>query len=475
LIALLMSLAVFAFAAPAAHAAKTFSITIQPSPLVGLLSATGATVTVKFTNSANGNSTFNSLELDWSSAITATSATLSQNGVTLTPSAFDGTRSVAFTNLSPVKPNNSVTLTLTGVKATSTSCSQAGVTWTPNAWTGSPTSPSNVFTATPTTTTTPINAGCSLAFVYQPGPALAGAPIPGTGGNAVTVAVLKPNGQPDPSYSGTIGLSIAPNTGAGGAQLLNGDAISVNSSTGYAQFANLSIDKPGTGYRLRATASTGGYLPVDSAPFSIFGGTLACSDYDSSAGNQDFSFDPRPDLSYSTLDGAAAWGLVRGPNWKANDDSTTDCLKVDYSFGIANGLASFLWDKTTGQHAAFKYVVVWPAETVDATTGWPSESQHPRVSWGIDNPDPSPGSTDFVPAMICKSDDLTLPQAQILPVIPDQPPFNTNPNPQFQPGSLAKVCVTQQGFTSGVDGSGNVFVQFWTKVVDEADSWLTQR
>jgi hypothetical protein len=453
---LVMSMLV-AFALPARADNKSFFVTLSTTAL----NAGTQQFDVTFNNNANGNSTFNSIEFDVRSGGAAftgawLSASASVHG-SVTAS------SVVFTNLSPVKPGGSVKITV----SVSTTCSAGAITWSAAAWTGSVSKPSNPFTLAPLPPTSTVSgSNCKLSFKYAPAGAQQNVTITSAPSNPqgtpVGVQMLL-NGIPDPTFTGPVTLAIGNNPT--GATLANAAASSA--SGGVVSFPSISIDKVGTGYTLHAVS---GPYTVDSAPFSIFGGTLGCSDYDTSNGNQDLTLDPNPDMSYSTTDGSSAWGLQRGPNFDGSD-----CIKVDYSFGIANGLASFIWDKATGQQATFKYGIVWPAESVDPATGWPSESQHPRVSWGIDNPNPDPGSTDFVPAMLCKSDDLTKPQADVLPVIPDQAPFNTNPNPQFQPGQLAKVCITQQGFTSGVDGSGNVIVQFWTKVVDEADSWLTQR
>jgi len=69
-------------------------------------------------------------------------------------------------------------------------------------------------------------------------------------------------------------------------------------------------------------------------------------------------------------------------------------------------------------------------------------------------------------------------RAAVLPVIPNSPPFNTPAlagYPQYQPGQLAKMCVSQYGWTSlGRDSSGNIILQQWMKFIDQADGFVSR-
>jgi hypothetical protein len=368
-----------------------------------------------------------------------------------------------------------VTLTAT---STNPGCAGTSVTWTPKAWTGAPSSPSNVFTSIPLTTTTPINPACSLAFVNQPTSGLAGANVTGADGQPVAVALLKPDGHPDTTYAGTISLALNATSGTPGATLTGGSGVPVDAS-GKAVFPALSIDQPGTGYQLVAHASAGGYADAASSPFMVFSGRLGCNDAASGpTGVTNVPLDATMDAAYF---GSPGWALVRGPNW----DGNANCVPVDYSFNLdaATNKATFLWDKSTGQKGAFKYVILWSSFPVDsggstppavAPAGW--SSVRPYVSWGKDNP--VPGTSDFVPALVCVGDDLAQGQA-LLPTIPDVWPFNDPAAlPQYQPfdgnhqPQKAKVCIVQTGFTTmGVDPvTGSVKVQYWDKVIDEADA-----
>src|SRR5437773_1603769 len=86
-----------------------------------------------------------------------------------------------------------------------------------------------------------------LAFGVQPSDTQVGATIT----PAVTVTALDASGNTVPSFTGAISLALG---NAGGATLSgNGPVNAVN---GVATFANLTIDKVGTGYTLTATSGT---------------------------------------------------------------------------------------------------------------------------------------------------------------------------------------------------------------------------
>src|SRR5206468_3305213 len=89
-----------------------------------------------------------------------------------------------------------------------------------------------------------------LAFGVQPSNTQVGVAIT----PAVTVTALDASGNTVPSFTGAISLALG---NAGGATLSgNGPVNAVN---GVATFANLTIDKVGTGYTLTATAGGTGH------------------------------------------------------------------------------------------------------------------------------------------------------------------------------------------------------------------------
>jgi hypothetical protein len=85
-----------------------------------------------------------------------------------------------------------------------------------------------------------------LAFTTQPGSVAAGAPIP-----TVRVSALDSSGALAAAYSGAITVSLGSNPSAA---TLSG-TLSATAVNGVATFADLRIDKAGTGYTLRAVAS----------------------------------------------------------------------------------------------------------------------------------------------------------------------------------------------------------------------------
>ncbi|HXJ29719.1 MAG TPA: hypothetical protein VNG35_03725 [Gemmatimonadales bacterium] len=97
-----------------------------------------------------------------------------------------------------------------------------------------------------TTTGNPPVVARQLKFTTQPGSVASGAPV-----STVRVSALDSSGALAPRYSGAITVSLAANPGSG---TLTG-TLSETAVNGVATFADLHIDKPGTGYTLRAVAS----------------------------------------------------------------------------------------------------------------------------------------------------------------------------------------------------------------------------
>ncbi|MBI3947394.1 MAG: hypothetical protein HY321_15840 [Armatimonadetes bacterium] len=108
-------------------------------------------------------------------------------------------------------------------------------------------------------------AATRLAFAVQPGNAAAGAAI----APAVQVAVLDANGNMVPGA--THNVTLAPGANPGGA-VLSGK-LSVSAVDGIATFADLTLDKVGTGYTLAASAS--GLSGATSSTFAIIPGAPA--------------------------------------------------------------------------------------------------------------------------------------------------------------------------------------------------------
>src|SRR5204863_67770 len=101
-----------------------------------------------------------------------------------------------------------------------------------------------------------------LAFTVQPANTVAGAAI----SPAVQVTALDPAGNPVPSFTGSVTVSLGSN--AGGSTLSG--TTTVAAVNGVAAFVDLSLNKTGTGYWLTATAT--GLNTATSSVFDITAG-----------------------------------------------------------------------------------------------------------------------------------------------------------------------------------------------------------
>ena len=64
----------------------------------------------------------------------------------------------------------------------------------------------------------------------------------------------------------------------------------------------------------------------------------------------------------------------------------------------------------------------------------------------------------------------------LLPVIPDEAPYNQSPLLEtYGVNVKAKMCVAQQGWTSlgPVQPGDETLVQNWTKVIDQGDGFMS--
>jgi hypothetical protein len=205
----------------------------------------------------------------------------------------------------------------------------------------------------------------------------------------------------------------------------------------------------------------------------------SCTAFVTSKGEPVSTLDPDQDIAYGE---AGQWGLRRG----VNADGT--CPPLSYTFTLKDNVASLIYDKSGGQMASFKYVIVWNPVAVDgpnaATAGW--SQTRPRFSWGIPNPDPTactnPADCDFVPALYCVLDDSLSqygglnepPLDSLLPTIPSVAPFtgfNDNNRPQYKPGQKAQMCIAQQGATAFGKVNDVIQILYWHKVIDQADGF----
>src|SRR5207248_3003930 len=105
-----------------------------------------------------------------------------------------------------------------------------------------------------------------LGFVQQPTTSVAGVAIT----PSITVQLLDPFGNLDTSNSSNVTLALGANPGG---STLSG-TLTVAANAGVAVFADISLDKTGTGYAL--TSSSAGLAGANSAAFDI---TPAAADH----------------------------------------------------------------------------------------------------------------------------------------------------------------------------------------------------
>jgi len=408
----------------------------------------------------SGGGTINSVKLSAPAGLTITAVANPPSG---TATIANGGGSVSVSNMYPVKPGKTFTLSITVSPAAS--CTSSNVNWNATAWTGSSFNGSTfkLLTDSHSSLQTSVVGSCALSFSVQPQNAVTGQTI----GGPVTV-----NATPASLFSGTqITLGIASSPG-GSPTLAAGTAV-VDGS-GKATFPSLALTGNPGQYTLSASSTVAGSTATTSAPFTLWGGSISC-------GGVQGQLDPSDPVTYVLGTDPGKFGLTRGPNKDAGG-----CNQVPYTFTLTTSTtttqtASFIIPSGTGQKVAAEYVVVFAAVPVDsagAATGW--TSVRPNVSWGITSP--QLGTTDYVPALACVRDPADFAQVNasdlpgLLPIIPSVAPFTTNPNPQYQPDGTktAKICVAQQGWTAvGTDTSGRTLLQFWFKLIDESDGFLS--
>jgi hypothetical protein len=243
----LLSFAVAAFALPAIAGNKSFVLKAD-SPV-----AIGQQIKVSFTNSDDGNSSFNSVSVTAApgpgTTLTITDALQSGSQKPGKP-VISGNR-VVFTDLSPIKTGQTLTVTLT-VSATTAACSSGSIQWTGEAWTGSPSTPSNPFSTTDSPITTLSARACGISFDVPPKSALVNQLITGTelnpAGAKVKVRVTI-NGSPAPN--GTP-VALSSSCTAGSLTLAGGNG---QTSSGSVEFSSLKSSTTGNGCKLTATTT----------------------------------------------------------------------------------------------------------------------------------------------------------------------------------------------------------------------------
>jgi hypothetical protein len=200
-------------------AATKLAYTVQPSGVVvGVAISPAVQVVVRDAQGNTVTSAATSVTLAIASGTGTTGAVL---GGTLTVAAVSGV--ATFANLTVDKAGTGYTLTATATSLTSAA--------------------STAFNVTP-------GAATKLAIAVQPSAVAAGAAI----APAVQVVVQDARGNTVTSATTSITVAITSATGTTGAVL--GGTLTVAAVNGVATFANLTVDRAGTGYTLTATATS---------------------------------------------------------------------------------------------------------------------------------------------------------------------------------------------------------------------------
>lgn len=257
----LAALALLAVAMPAV-AQKTFTLGATASIQPGA----SRQVVITYKNNDTGNSSFNSVRITGTSGVVITAATTSSNRRG-TFSAF-GSNTLTITDLSPTKTGDTLTVTLT-VTASAGNCAAGSISWTGSAWTGSPSSPSNVFTQTNANPTTSVSAGtCSVTFGPQPANALRGQVVSDTNFNPTAAKArinVVVNGSP--AANGTqVNVTSSCTAGA----LTPSTTFSGTTTAGSLELGTLKSDAVASGCTLTATVpSLPAVTPATSSAFNV--------------------------------------------------------------------------------------------------------------------------------------------------------------------------------------------------------------
>ena len=288
---------------------------------------------------------------------------------------------------------------------------------------------------------------CTISFATQPTDTLSNLLItsaPFNSGGPLVQAKLMVDTSPAPNGI-AVSLASACPISAGSASTAGGNGI--------AAFGTLTS---GAGTDCQLTATSTGFTPATSNKFNIIaqqGPALGCTP--GSTGNAAGGLN----VNDTSFIGSPDYGLIRV------DNVTGPCSGLPWAFTLdtTNHTTKFLTDKN-GQVALVEYVVLWMPAPIPPD-GWPQT--RPYVSWGVTNP---VFPDDYIPALACMEDDVTLGFAAVMPTIPSVSPYAGNSHPQFLPNQPAQMCIAQQGWS--IPGTG--IIQQWVKVIDGSDGFTHQ-
>jgi hypothetical protein len=243
---------------------------------------------ITFTNLADGNSTFNSVQVGGSngtntSAFKFTAAKVTSGGK---PGNISGlqTATLKVTDLSPVKSTQQGGSPLTievEVSTSVSSCSGGSITWTPDAWTGSGSTGTNFFTR-PVVDPTTVTSTCSLLFVTNPAKARTDQNISSIDYNptynaSATPPVLPVRAKLMVNGSPVGGKAIDVKLNAACGATLVGTTSASTGSDGVAEFGGLKSSTAGTGCVLKAEYRDDARVSDTSSSFSVVNASAVIS------------------------------------------------------------------------------------------------------------------------------------------------------------------------------------------------------
>ena len=445
-----------------AQVSKLYGLNVtSATPITSPSGEITLTATFKNLSPKNANSSFNSLRLVAPAGVTITTTA---GATTPAPTAITAGE-IRYENLSPVGKDGAFVFTFKATFNTS-ACT---LTWNPapddDVWTGSQINSGNPFAkvvsaAYPSSTTLTGTPSIALAITYPAGVS-SDSVVKGPPGYAATATVTgacSPAGAPVTfPASGNSNVTVVP-------------ASPTTNSSGVASFT-VTFGQSGPA---SLTASVLG-VNSNTLNFTVYDGILNCAQ---KAGTSS-SIDVSQDWSYpqgTALD--PGWSLIRGVN-----KDGAPCVSVPFTFTqdtTSNPqTASFIVPAsvTATQKVSAEYIVVWAP--IPTSQAW--IVKRPKLAWKkVGNVET--GAPIYMPALACVTDPIdfsAVPQSgldALLPVIPDEWPYNVTPLLEtYGVNVKAKMCVAQQGWTSlgPVQPGDETLVQNWTKVIDQGDGFMT--
>ncbi len=199
---------------------------------------------------------------------------------------------------------------------------------------------------------TALDGACKLLFSTGPADALPGSVITGTAndpsGPALSVEVVDSHGNVVTDSNVPVAMSLSSNPSSA---TLSGTR-NVNASSGVASFGDLSVNLPGSGYRMKAASGT--LTAATSAPFDIAGNSATC---DAGASCQVTDTNPTGGVNIVAQAGAGKGELI-----EATEAPLTDGECSDYDTLDQNG---YVYESTVARGTVVTITIIPQSELKD--------------------------------------------------------------------------------------------------------------